>query len=166
VSEAAESLWRFSLAVYAAPGVAPRLLMLQERHGLDVNLALLCAWLGWSGRGRVDMAIIERAERAVAGWRDEIVVPLRAARRALRGRDEPAGAAALREEVKRAELEAERLAQHLLVAALPQGGAPEPAPEAARRDDAAANLRDYCDLLHISPESLDFIASVLSVTGS
>jgi uncharacterized protein (TIGR02444 family) len=161
---AGEAFWRFSLAVYGAPGVAARLVELQDRHGLDVNLALLCAWLGWSGRGRVDMAFIERAERAVAGWRDEIVVPLRAARRALRGRDEPAGAAALREEVKRAELEAERLAQRLLVAVLPPDATP--APEETRRADAAANLRHYCDLLHISAESLDFIASVLSATGS
>ena len=161
-----EAFWRFSLAVYGAPGVAARLVELQDRLGLDVNLALFCAWLGWSGRGRASPDAIGRADRAVAGWRDDIVRPLRAARRALRARDEPAGAASLRAEVQRAELAAERLAQRLLLASLPTGAAPAPLAEEARRADAAANLRNYCELLHASPESLDFIASVLSAAGS
>ena len=42
--------WQFSGAVYAHPGVAEACLDLQDRHGLDVNLLLFCAWAGVQGR--------------------------------------------------------------------------------------------------------------------
>lgn len=42
--------WRFSLAVYAAPGVADECLALQERCGIDVNILLFCAWVGGARR--------------------------------------------------------------------------------------------------------------------
>ena len=55
-AEAAASFWAFSLEFYARPGVAEACLALQDRHGLDVNILLLCCWLGWSGRGRLSPA--------------------------------------------------------------------------------------------------------------
>ncbi|HEY9550471.1 MAG TPA: TIGR02444 family protein, partial [Kiloniellaceae bacterium] len=42
--------WQFSGAVYARRGVAEACLALQQRHGLDVNLLLFCAWAGSNGR--------------------------------------------------------------------------------------------------------------------
>jgi uncharacterized protein (TIGR02444 family) len=38
--------WRFSLAVYKAPGVAAECLALQETLGNDVKVLLFCAFLG------------------------------------------------------------------------------------------------------------------------
>lgn len=46
VLEPENPFWRFSCAVYAAPGVAQACLELQDTHGADVNLLLLAAWLG------------------------------------------------------------------------------------------------------------------------
>jgi uncharacterized protein (TIGR02444 family) len=43
---AAESFWRFSLMVYARPGVAEALIGLQDRAGHNVNLILFGLWLG------------------------------------------------------------------------------------------------------------------------
>jgi uncharacterized protein (TIGR02444 family) len=43
---AGEAFWRFSLALYARPGVADALIALQDRAGLDVKLILFGAWLG------------------------------------------------------------------------------------------------------------------------
>ena len=37
----ADSLWRFSLALYARAGVAQALIALQDAHGFDINLILL-----------------------------------------------------------------------------------------------------------------------------
>jgi uncharacterized protein (TIGR02444 family) len=159
-----EALWRFSLAVYSAPGVAERLIELQDRYGLDVNLALFAAWLGWSGRGRASRALLERAETAIAPWRRAVVEPLRGVRRALKAREDVEGAAALREAVKRAELDAERAAQKQLVRLLP--GDARTAPESPGESDAAANLRLYCELLKVPTERLDFIAFVLPPAGS
>ena len=43
--------WEFSLRVYGNGGVPTACLALQERHAIDVNLLLFCAWIGESGRG-------------------------------------------------------------------------------------------------------------------
>jgi uncharacterized protein (TIGR02444 family) len=131
------AFWTFSLAFYGRPGVAAACLALQDEHGLDVNLVLLCCWLGWSGRGRLDAAALAAADRSVAAWRREVIQPLRAVRRALKTHP-AAAAAALRRDVQTLELCAEREAQRLLLAGL--GGAPA---GTDRRADAAANLALY-----------------------
>ena len=67
------------------------------------------------------MRALQRIESAVAAWRERVVRPLRGVRRALKSDFEhfdPALKAALRTEVKRIELEAERLQQLTLEQAL------------------------------------------------
>jgi uncharacterized protein (TIGR02444 family) len=134
---AAAAFWAFSLAIYAAPGVAEDCLALQDRHGLDVNIALFCCWHGWSGRGRLTAAEIAAAEARVVDWTRDIVVPLRSVRRALKPLAAPA-AATIRTSVKRLELDAEREEQRLLV-----DGARVAARTADPLDAAAANLKSY-----------------------
>lgn len=106
------SLWEFSLALYAAPGVAARCLELQDRSGADVNLLLCTAWIGASGRGRLDVRRLAALDAAVRPLRDNVVRPLRAARIWLRA---PAATnvelATLRTEIKRLELAAEKTEQ-------------------------------------------------------
>jgi uncharacterized protein (TIGR02444 family) len=109
VEERAASFWRWSLASY--PKVERGLLDLQDRFGADVNLILFCAWIG-----RLTPEALETAETAVRPWREDVVEPLRRLRRLLKQHPE---AADLRDRVKAAELEAERLAQRLLVEAIP-----------------------------------------------
>jgi len=106
------SLWKFSLALYAAPGVAGRCLELQDGCDADVNLLLCAAWIGASGRGRLDGRRLAALDDAVQPLRDNVVRPLRAARIWLRA---PAAASAelatLRTEIKRLELAAEQSEQ-------------------------------------------------------
>jgi uncharacterized protein (TIGR02444 family) len=45
-AHAGAAFWRFSLALYARPGVADALIALQDRAGLDVNLILFGLWVG------------------------------------------------------------------------------------------------------------------------
>ncbi len=143
-------VWDFSLSLYDRPGVAGACLALQDRHGLDVNLLLLCSWAGAQGRllGAAEMA---RLRAAAAAWQQQVIRPLRGVRRWLKTQAEiPSGLAEpLRAAVKELELEAERIEQQRLYEALggaagdaASGGAPA-APMAAR---AAANLRAYLDL--------------------
>ncbi|MBI5069612.1 MAG: TIGR02444 family protein [Deltaproteobacteria bacterium] len=108
-------LWRFSLALYARPGVEAACLWLQERWGADVNLLLLCCWLERLGR-RADAALLRRAQRQVAGWRAEAVLPLRRVRRRLRRIAGPARAwvEPVRRAAQAAELRAEQVEQRLL----------------------------------------------------
>jgi uncharacterized protein (TIGR02444 family) len=139
MSDAAADFWRFSLALYASPGVAPACIELQDRHGKDVNLALYCCWLGASGRGRLTQAALEGADRAVAPWRERVVERLREARRAVKAAALP-GSEGLYAKAKAAELEAERLLQSSL-AGLAAAPARRPTPE--RLADAVANLSLY-----------------------
>ncbi len=112
--------WAFSLAVYAGDGVAEECLGLQERLGLDVNLLLFAAYMGAVEGIRLEAKDVAAASAAVAEWHAEVVRPLRAVRRALKipaaDADNPLHAtnATLRLQVKRAELESEKVEQAML----------------------------------------------------
>jgi uncharacterized protein (TIGR02444 family) len=140
-TDAGADFWRFSQAFYALPGVASACLILQDRHGLDVNLALYCCWLGLSGRGRIDAARLSAADAAIASWRRDVIEVLRTARRALKAAAAvDAEANAVRERVKAMELKAERVCQMRLAAL-----APFPAVDAVaqRVKDARVGLETY-----------------------
>ena len=113
-------LWAFSLSVYGRDGVADECLGLQERLTLDVNLLLFVAFAGAVDGVQLDARDIASANAAVAGWHGEIVRNLRAARRALKAPGTDAGnplrgpSAALRTQVKAAELDAEKIEQAML----------------------------------------------------
>ena len=85
---------------------------LQDRHGIDVNLLLFCAYVGaiWQRR-RARCANVRAAANRVDDWHKHVVRVCVAARRALKPfATDPstivASAAALRTGVKAAELEA------------------------------------------------------------
>ncbi len=113
----ANPFWDFSLRVYARIGVAPACLNLQERHGVDVNVLLYCIWLGVERGVAISDADAARITQSVAAWNDDVVVHLRRLRTALR--IDARGAArplsdALRNDIKRSELDAERIEQQIL----------------------------------------------------
>lgn len=103
-----DSLWRFSLAVYARPRVDRTCVDLQDRLGLDVNLVLLVLWAGAVCGARLTAAEAGRLADEAAAWHRPVVAPLRGVRRHLKG---IAGAEALRQKIKAIELESERLEQ-------------------------------------------------------
>jgi len=130
--------WQFSGTVYGRPGVAEACLDLQDRHGLDVNLLLFCAWAGTRGR-RLDGGDIGLLRSVSRPWHDAVVAPLRSARRWLKQQaavPDDLGEA-FREEIKSLELQAEMLEQLVLYQELEipagQGDA----------EAVAANLRFY-----------------------
>lgn len=140
MSDAAAEFWRFSLAIYASPGVAPACLRLQDEHGKDVNVLLFCCWLGASGRGRLSTQALDDADKVVAPWRHGVVEHVRAARRAIKALAMP-GSENLYSKAKAVELEAERLLQARLAALALSVDSRQP-PE-RRLADALANLALY-----------------------
>jgi uncharacterized protein (TIGR02444 family) len=132
----ANRFWDYALELYRQDGVESACLELQERHGLDVNLVLLCCWLasrGIEAQGQWLKATV----RAVEAWQAEVVRPLRAVRRRLKAdlaAPPPGGiarwpelAARLRQRVLVLEIDGERLEQLLLAelaAGLPTTVAP------------------------------------------
>jgi uncharacterized protein (TIGR02444 family) len=145
----ANPFWDYALELYRRPGVEAACLELQERHGLDVNLILLCCWL--ASRGIVaDAAMLARIARAAEVWQEQLVRPLRAVRGRLKTalrKPQPGSIAArwpeltgaLRQRVLAAETDGERLEQ-LLLAELAGELVPTASPGVAL---ASANLARY-----------------------
>ena len=139
-----DGLWSFSLAFYDRPDVAEALIALQDKAGLNVNLILFAIWLGLSGRGRLDASRLGAAERAVHAIEIKLIRPLRALRRWLKSLPDP-DIQALRERIKRIEIDAEKLAQTRLGAL---AGAVSGADQSDRLADAEANLLGYLGVEH------------------
>lgn len=112
------SLWHFSLDRYGRKGVPPLCLALQEETGADVNLLLCGLWLGSERRLLTD-AQANSLNTIVAPWHNQVVRPLRAVRKRLKGWDvcpiEPREG--LRAQIQQQEIEAERLEQDMLFSA-------------------------------------------------
>ncbi len=143
--DTASPFWMFSLAIYRSAGVPGACIALQDGQGVDVNLLLFGLWLASEGRA-LSEGDLREADEQVADWRANAVVPLRGVRRLLR--EPPAvvageAASALRDKVKAAELEAERLQQEALFALRPieaWGWPSDPASAGAVNIDACAAM--------------------------
>lgn len=117
--------WRHVLAAYARPGVAQACLLLQDRLGVDVLVMLHLAYVCSQHRRPLQEHQIGAADAVVRDWRDQVVRPLRAARRAI-AKDDPR-TQALRAGVQQAELAAEQHALAMLAAMPTETGAQPPA---------------------------------------
>lgn len=146
-AEPADSrFWRFSAAFYRLPGIERSLLEWQDRHGADVNVLLYLLYVATEGR-LLQAADVARIDALASPWRQAVVAPLRAMRRRLKspvGAFEPEASAALREEVKRIELAAERLLQLTL-----ERLAPAHHLGAASGEEARARARIHLDLYRL-----------------
>jgi len=145
------SFWAFTLALYGKPGVAAALIGLQDRLGLDVNMLLYCCWIAADGRllSRDDLKAVE----AVADpWQSEVVRPLRALRRRLKGgfgAIPPDRVEAYRKRVNELEIEGEHIVQNTMgqqVLGERQAGTGAAAM-------VAANLKAYLKLRHAPVEA-------------
>jgi uncharacterized protein (TIGR02444 family) len=136
--------WRFSLHFYRQPGVSEACIALQDDCGVDVNLLLFLLWLADDGQ-LLSVDEVRRLDDTVRDWRNLTIIPIRDARRRLKGAKtlvEPGKQEAFRNKVKAVELEAERLQQEALYGFTQSGplgkGA---APPAAARGNVSAYER-------------------------
>jgi uncharacterized protein (TIGR02444 family) len=149
------SFWDFSIAVYGADSVADECLALQDQFGLDVNLLLLCAFVGARQGITLTADDIAAARTEVDSWHQGVVRSLREARRALkpmglRDTDDGKAAAQLRTRVKAAELESERIEQAMLEQWA--GAQLVSRPHADPRAAVLANLQSLLSAYGIAPE--------------
>lgn len=151
----ADELWTFSLALYARPEVAKRCLALQDHWGANVNVLLWLLWLESCGQV-VDPALIARADIELAEWDTLLLQPLRQLRRALRTRfalEQPAVEASY-QQLKAAELQAERVEQEMLAALL------EP-PRGIKALPVGTNLGVYFQRLNVPLSDQQALLSLL-----
>lgn len=147
------SFWTFTLALYGKPGVAPALIGLQDRLGLDVNMLLYCCWTGADGR-RLSREDLKAVEAVAESWQSEVVRPLRALRRRLKGGFPPMPADRVenyRKRVNELEIEGEHIVQNTM-AQQPRG---ERAAAAAAAIAVCANLQAYLKLRHAPVEAAE-----------
>jgi len=113
------SPWGYALQVYAQPGVAEACLLLQTRYGVDV-VVMLHAMYAFRVLGvRLDAATLDAAEDRVRAWREQVTLPLRSLRTALRtgfAGVPQSTVAGVRQKIKAAELDAEAAAFEVLAA--------------------------------------------------
>lgn len=158
------AFWRFSLHTWRVPGVQEACLALQEHCGADVNLLLFCGWTGREGR-ELDRHDLRQAIRCVGNWQNEIVAPLRLARRGLKHQRAGTAAAALaptfRDRFLALELELEQAEQGLLAELAAQW--PPVHHAALPRQAIAANLACYLGLLAkpAGPDQLSHVERIV-----
>ena len=143
--QAAGDFWRASLELYAREGMARALIALQDRRGADVNLLLYCCWTAQSGRDRLYADDLRRAEAAIAGWREDVTIPLRALRTRIKDKRERwifEGASEVRRAVLETEIASERVTQGIL-----ERMAAVPGDNADGEEGARANLLTYFEVL-------------------
>lgn len=118
----ATEFWEFSLAAYARPGVADACLSLQDRHGCEVNLLLLCLWLASSRCLYLRQEDLCGAQQSADAPNEHLVRPVRVVRRWFKhwSRDnlDRELSASVYTALKLAELQCERVIQARLVAGL------------------------------------------------
>lgn len=153
----AASVWAGALRLYAAPGVAPLCLRLQDQGGVDVML-LLCLCHAAQTQAALSPAEVDALRIEMEPWREAAVRPLRALRIALRA---PVAAVpddlreGFRTRLKALEQEAERVQAQLFAAWLdrrPGPPAADPRPGLRRLLGAAPITEAELDLL-LAPRS-------------
>lgn len=118
------SLWDWTLKAYAEPGTPEACLTLQDAYGQNTAYLLWAVWAEGP-----DAAALAEAAQVAKAWEATVLRPLRVIRRALkppfRGVDDGAREG-LREDVKAAELRAERVLMETLetLAGPAEGGHP------------------------------------------
>ena len=106
------AIWAWALEAYAQDGVPEACLALQDAHGQNTSFLLWAVWAEAADRG-----LLARAAEAAHRWDTTALTPLREVRRALKPPCRPVDDAAregLREDVKAAELRAERVLMETL----------------------------------------------------
>ena len=149
--------WDYSLDVYRRDGVSPALIKFQDRHNLDVNILLLCLWMGSSGRGELEDADFSHVLRVSANWNPEIVCAIRDVR--IRLRQEIALVPkelsdVVRKKLLELEIECEHVEQLSLAAGLTEKE-PHVGSSEEKLKDCGINLKSYFDRKGCNPDADD-----------
>lgn len=158
--------WKFSLAVYAQPGVAAECLALQSALNIDVNVLLFCAWLATEKQLILNDKNFVAIDTYVTRWHQTVVRPLRSVRQAMKPMPEMADKAVkdLRQEIAAVELRAEQIEQALLfddVTAISAGAAAADSAEQAVRANIAAFVQRNATGATEAPATLSLIAAAI-----
>lgn len=146
------AFWNYTLEFYRREGVQPSVIHLQDARGADVNLLIHAAWTAALGLPATTAAEAAALAASVADWRATAIEPLRSVRNALRPgvahvpEDE---CKALRGQVLKLEIEAERIEQAVL-----EAGTPAAAGRTPGKADPALVARNLAAVASLNPAPL------------
>ena len=129
------SLWDWTLEAYGQAGAPEATLVLQDSHGQNTSFLLWAVWAEGP-----DAQALARAAAVARAWDATVLVPIRQVRRALKASMPPVDDGAregLREDVKAAELRAERVLMETLEAIAPASSGGQGALAALKAASAA-----------------------------
>jgi uncharacterized protein (TIGR02444 family) len=147
--------------------VSDACIALQDDCGIDVNLLLFLFWLASDDR-QLSTEDVELLDDNVRDWRNLTIVPIRDARRKLKGAATlvaPAKQEAFRTKVKAIELDAERLQQEALYEFTQSGPL---GVEAPRSVAGRANVMAYEQVLGLSfpKQAIDVLIAAFDAIAS
>ena len=156
----AATFWAWASTHYARPGVADSLISIQDSAHLNVNIML---WVCWAATAYDDIprAVMQEAISSIGEWNRNVTTPLRSARREAKHFEKRSGfekAAGLRDHIKSAELDAERIEIEILEKLAHAKLSPPPVGPAKPR--ARRSLLQYAALAE-TPARKDFSPELL-----
>ena len=165
MSTEVSTFWQFSLRFYRRPEIPPLCIALQDEQGIDINLLFFILHLSFNQR-QLTTEDVQRIDASIRDWRMKVVQPLRALRRELKPGIAPIAAQhseALRNAIKRDELQAERLQQEALERNFPPNSIGTTATASAA---AQANIAAYSAIIGTLPHSaINTLLQALAATG-
>lgn len=156
----ADDFWNFSLQFYSKDDVEASCLKLQDDYGADINFLIL-AFYAASRRVRL-IGPLSLWSGDAARWRDNVIVPIRQIRRALKSehlQERVLSSRQFKNSLLAIELEAEKIGQRLLVESAKFESADIPVLELAR-----SNIETYASELArpLDPSHVDLLLKRLS----
>ncbi len=130
---------------YEQPGVQESCYELQSRYGIDMDLLFFCLKVGTSGGGKMNRGNILQAMEVVSGWQEDIVRPIRKARRRLESSYKSfpeEKTEMIQKSLAQAELDAEKIERLYLAMAVPFEQNPNLSEE-KKAEDVIANIFLY-----------------------
>ena len=152
MAELQNSFWEFSLSFYASTEVQKTCLNLQETLGADVNIVLFMLFNAKQGKQLSEVAI-RTINHAVTAWRENIIQPIRSARKNLKHAKHSLSNAQqdqFKTQLMATELQAEKLEQAMIEAV--EITWVSVSPEQA----ASTNIQNYAHLLGCDSTTDDF----------
>jgi len=106
--------WDYGVEAFTGSKVGETCIALQDAHGTDSNVILLCLWRRFKGPEAAWNAVFELAET----WQRDVLRPMRNVRRTVKAMNAPQ----LYADIKKTELKTEREQQDALIACFTEQG--------------------------------------------
>ncbi len=151
-----DDFWHYALQLYKQPGVSKQCLILQDKYGLNINLVLLCCFLG-STKTTIKKTLPALSnDPLLQQWQSQSTEAIRSVRRRVKDTFEGvAGQPNFYQQLLAVELSAEKIEQSLMLDI-----ANNCRLSRSQQDSITTNIRHYWQQQHRSkqtPEALNVV---------